>query len=300
MQQVMYAISRVETNLPEDGTASRLRNVVENEYWRPGVTEATVYVTFEETSICEAQLGIVSDLAFTLWGYNEESGVDEMLIGERSEKAASKGFRLCRCLNADVRGSQFRDMKFTKAKLALASEKNLELAFFSLFRKGETAPVPAIIPPGYNLKRRAEESPLIIPHPKKPKKSSPTRISPSHTVSIPKIPTSSAHATKPIRILRKGPVVSTDPAETSYSGLLADCVVTCLASSEHIQKLCECLGACFLDHLEASTTHVVLPASLEYDEEMLRKTEAKLVSVKWLEKCLGEKRRQREEDFQVL
>lgn len=296
----MYAISRVETGLPEDGTAERLRTPVENQHWSPRVNEATIYVTFEETTIWEAQIGIVSDLNFTLWGYNEDNCEDEMLIGEKEEKAASKGYRLCKCVNADVSSSQFRDMRFTKAKLALTSENGLELAFFSLFRKGETTPVPAIIPPGYNLKRRVEDTSHIIPYTKKAKRSSPTRISPSHTVSIPKIPTSSAQATKPTRILRKGPIVSTDPAETSYSALLADCVVTCLANSEHIQRLCECLGACYLDHLEATTTHVVLPASLEYDEEALRKTEAKLVSVEWLEKCLGEKRRQREEDYQVL
>jgi hypothetical protein len=301
MQQVWYAIAKVETSLGDNGTAGRLRNTVENEHWRPEANEATVYITFEESGICEVHLGIVSDLQLLVWGYNDEDCGDKMLIGEKAEKAASKGFRLCKCVNTDVRVRQYRDMKFTKAKLEFTSDRGIEIAFLSLFRKGETGQVPAIIPSGYNLKRKAEPASPIISNVKKPKKASPTRISPPRTVAIPKVPiTSSISNTKPTRFTRKGPTVSTDPAETSYSGLLSDCVVTSLTGSEHIQRLCECLGACYLDHLEDITTHVVLPASLEYDEEVLRKTEAKLVSVEWLEKCLGEKRRQKEEEFQIL
>ena len=83
-------------------------------------------------------------------------------------------------------------------------------------------------------------------------------------------------------------------------GVLSDCVVSCLSHSDHVSRLCRALGADYLDYLDESTTHVVLPANLKYDEDALRDTEAKLVSVAWLEQCLNAKTKQREEDFELL
>lgn len=103
MQQVWYSITKVETSCGDNGTAGNLRNTLENEYWRPEANEATVYIAFEESVIWEIHIGIVSDLRLLVWGYNDEDCGDKMLIGEKDEKAASKGFRLCKCPNKDVR-----------------------------------------------------------------------------------------------------------------------------------------------------------------------------------------------------
>lgn len=160
--------------------------------------------------------------------------------------------------------------------------------------------------------------------PKKPKKDQ-RADSPLHTVRIPGSKTPGTAAKKTVvtptptrptngsnsnkstatRNQRRLPVVCSDPAECSYSSLLRDCVISYLSEpraplSEHVQKLCDCMGACYLDHLEDYTTHVVLPSDLSYNEAAVQHTTAKLVSVEWLERCLDEKTRLREEDYEVL
>lgn len=82
--------------------------------------------------------------------------------------------------------------------------------------------------------------------------------------------------------------------------LLNDCTITSLGYSEHVQTLCKVLGASYLDHIEKRTTHVIIPENCSHDDEALYETSAKLVSVAWLEKCLFEKVRQPEEDYELL
>lgn len=175
----------------------------------------------------------------------------------------------------------------------MTSENDLKLAFIRLYQKGNAseAAFPAKNQVGYTLKRRVE-TPASSPFTSS--KRSKADLSPPRPVSIPTLP-----STKSLRP-RKTPVTSSVPADTSYSSLLSDCVVTSLTSDLHIQRLCECLGACYLDHIADITTHIVFSRELDLGEKVTAGKDAKIVTVEWLERCLEEKKRQNEEEFLIL
>lgn len=101
-QPVIYAIKQVQIGAEDNGSAGCLRTENPASYWAPGVSQATLHISFEETNISEIHLGIVSDLTFLVKASLEPDFSDSLVIAEKCEKAAGKPPRLCRCVNSDV------------------------------------------------------------------------------------------------------------------------------------------------------------------------------------------------------
>ena len=332
MFEVDYQVKEVDTEGKQRGDVEWLKRSVEGRCWEVEGESVSLLLTFPEGKIHEIHLGFLSSLAYTVEAGTDTSSSDLLTIYEGREHLSSKTIRMTRNTITEVRFSQYQDFRFSRARVnfqVLGEEKVLRLGYFGLFRKGLEGEVPPAASVRYSNPGREEPRDTYIP-PKKVKRQVEGRpVSPERKVKIPqmKTPTNTngagkkgfvtpaavktpntavSNRTTTTRPHRKAPIVCSDPPESSYSTLLQNCVISYLSDpdrpnlAEHVSKLCECMGALYLDHLSDITTHVVLPPDLTYDERALRTTTAKLVSVRWLETCLDEKVRQREESFEVL
>lgn len=229
-------------------------------YWEAKANLAILTFTFPETRLHEMRFGIMSSINLIVEGGRERDMSDKVLLLERTEYAAAKGCKMSRYDIEKVNSTQ--EIFFTRIVVTIENVEHDKVLKLAYF----------------GIFRRAD----VVEAPVRKRKNH------THTVQPQKV-------AKPLSPRHFSP-----PADPSYGGLLSDCVVSCLSHSDHVLRLCRALGACYLDHIEENTTHVVLPANLKYDEDALRYTAAKLVSVAWLEKCLDERTRQREEDFELL
>ena len=86
------------------------------------------------------------------------------------------------------------------------------------------------------------------------------------------------------------------PAQCSYSQILQGCRVFTVRHSDHVQRLCECMGAVYM--AQEAPTHCVVTMNESPDElQQLREGTGQVISVRWLEECLSERSRAQESGF---
>ena len=277
------------------GQCENMRTESEEECWEARTEKAVFLLVFGETEVHEVKIGVRSSVNVRLDAANESDLSDRVTFIDKPEYCTSHSLKSASYRNTEVTFTQYSDRRFSRLQVQLSNiepKQTMKVVYIRLFKVAT------------ELKRRSEEPAYI---PKRPK------IDPFPATSTPALPQTPpetppykpspvAIPVKPtIQVTHKLPSVCYDKAETSYNQLLHECVVTCLDDSEHVRRLCDCLGAVFLDHLEEYTTHVVVGEGLiELCRDIGERTRAKLVSVGWLESCLEERERKREEEYRLV
>lgn len=94
--------------------------------------------------------------------------------------------------------------------------------------------------------------------------------------------------------------VEQEPAQCSYSSILAGCRVVTLHPSEHVRRLCECMGAAYVSQDSELCTHCVVTAQESSSEiDLVRTRNVRVISVRWLEECLSGRSRAQESAFGI-
>jgi len=254
MHNIPYDITHFSYTGDTLGSLEHIKSDSTDTYWEANTPQARLVLTFPPTPIHELRLALRSSAALLV-----SAGGDEMVtLLEKTEYLTEDGLKKVKYAN-----TEYVEKEFTRLELEitnLVSNKPLSLAYFLLYRSGES------------LKRKAESTPRSLPV-RRPK------------LTVPPVPL-------PARPLQQ------EPAECSYSALLRDCQVFSLDERpDHIRSLCACLGACWVEHL-ADATHVILTSQLgEVMKETKSHSSAKFVTVEWLEGCLRDRERKSEAEF---
>jgi len=94
--------------------------------------------------------------------------------------------------------------------------------------------------------------------------------------------------------------VEFEPAQCSYSSILSGCRVVTIHPSEHVRRLCECMGAAYSAHDSDLCTHCVVTAQESTSEiDSVRQKNVRVISVRWLEECLSGRNRVQESAFAI-
>lgn len=233
------------------------------EFWEAEANHVSLELTFPATAVQEVRLGVITSVLFRVEAGSDRLMKDKVVLVDRVEAAVAKGYRMATYELAEVRSTQFPASSFSRATITIENaqkDRRIRVGHIGLYHKTSTF---QSFPPFK--------------------------------------PTDSLHF--PGAVLKPPVLQPTPPSRIPLDvtlQLLNDCTVTSVGYSEHVQTLCRVLGASYLDHVEKRTTHVIMPERGGLDDEVLLETNAKLVSVTWLEKCLFEKARQPEEDYELL
>lgn len=94
--------------------------------------------------------------------------------------------------------------------------------------------------------------------------------------------------------------VEQDPATCSYSSILFGCRVVTVRYSDHVKRLCECMGALYVSADFDRCTHCIVTADESSSErEHLKERNLQVVSVRWLEECLSARSRAQESAYVI-
>jgi len=234
------------------------------EVWEAEANHVSLELTFESTAVQEVRLGVITGVLFRVEAGSDRLMKDKVVLVDRVEAPVTKGCRMAKYELTEVHYTQFPASCFSRATITIENaqkDRRIRVGHIGLYHK--VSPFPSFTP-----SKRTNcllDCPGAVLKPPILKPTPPSRI----------------------------------PLDVSVQ-LLNDCTVTSLGYSEHVQALCRVLGASYLDHVEKRTTHVIMPESGGLDDEVMSETNAKLVSVTWLEKCLFEKARLPEEDYELL
>lgn len=265
MQAIDYDIEAVDLQGLSLTPLELLKSEEGKEYWEAEANHVSLVLSFQTTALHEIRLGVMTGVLFRVEAGNDRLMRDKVVLVDRVEAAVPTGCRRVRYGLNEVCGMQFRSASFSRVIITIDNtqkDRRIRIGYICLYhQKGYFQPNSAVFAP--SKRPKLTDFPVLKP---------------------PILP-----PTPPSRI----------PLDVSLQ-LLNDCTVTSLGYSEHVQTLCRVLGASYLDHIEKRTTHVIIAENCSHDDEALYETNAKLVSVAWLEKCLFEKVRQPEEDYELL
>jgi hypothetical protein len=117
-------------------------------------------------------------------------------------------------------------------------------------------------------------------------------------------PSSNATTKRPSDTVTRTPEkrtkVEQDPATCSYSSILFGCRVVTIHYSEHVRRLCECMGAQYASTDFDRCTHCIVTADESSNElELLKEKNLQVVSMRWLEECLSARSRAQESAYVI-
>lgn len=262
MRSIEYDIEHFDLPGPSLSSLQLIKSEDCKDCWEARTQRVTFTVAFRETEICEIKMNILTSVIVRVEAGRDRLMRDKVVLVDRRELIDKKEGKKVRYEVPRL----YQDSRFSRAVISFDSldTKSSELKVgYVCFYQPECTDFEGISEP---VKRpRLVDLPGAILKPPILKPTPPPRVSLDISLQ-----------------------------------LLNDCTVTTLGYCEHVQTLCKVLGASYLDHIEKRTTHIIIPPSSSYDDEALYDTTAKLVSVGWLEKCLHDKARQSEEDYELL
>ena len=260
MQHVPYDIAYFSYS---GDTLSSLENIKTEDistHWEAKTSGASLVLTFPPTQIHELRLALRSSAELIVTA----EGNEKVTLLDKTEYVTTEEPKKVKYVN-----NEHGERDFTRLELEITNlvpDKPLSVVYFRIYRSG------------VSLKRKAE---------------SPLRSPPMHR---PKLTPILPPPTAPVLPLALPP--PQEPAECSYSALLRNCQIFSLDErTDHIHKLCTCLGACWVEQL-TEATHVILTAQLiDVMREIKDRSSAKFVTAEWLEGCLRDRERKSEADF---